>query len=69
MEDAMPKPNVEADADDLQRDADTGAPVGVAPNGAKTEGEIEEKTNADPGDAARIDPESRIPRPVQPDLA
>lgn len=65
----MPKPDPQADLDDVQRDAETGAPVGIAPNGAKTEGEIEEKTNADPGKAARIDPESRIPRPVPPDLA
>jgi hypothetical protein len=69
MEDAMSKPDSKADLDDVQRDTETGTPVGVAPNGAKTEGEIEEKTNADPGKAARIDPESRIPRPVQPDLA
>lgn len=65
----MPKQNPEADPDDVQRDPETGAQIGIAPNGAKTEGEIEEKTNADPDDAARIDPESRIPRPVQPDLA
>lgn len=64
----MSKQNAENDLDDIQRDG-TGAPVGIAPNGAKTEGEIDEKKNADSDDAARIDPESRIPRPAQPDLA
>lgn len=65
----MPQHNPAVDRDDVQRNTETGAPVGVAPNGAKTEGEIEEDANADRGEAARIDPESRIPRPVQPDLA
>ena len=65
----MSKLDSKVDHDDVQRDTGTGAPVGIAPNGAKTEGEIEEKINADPAKAARIDPESRIPRPVLPDLA
>jgi hypothetical protein len=65
----MPLYDPAADDDDPQRDRRTGAPVGIAPNGAKTEGEIEDERNADKGDAAAIDPNSRIPRPVQPDLA
>ncbi len=65
----MPKLNPDANADDAKLNEDTGAPIGIAPNGAKTEGEIEEKQNPDKADAARIDPDSRIPRPVQPDLA
>ena len=65
----MPKFNPDANADDEQLDENTGNPVGVAPNGAKTEGEIEDKKNSNKQDAARIDPHSRIPRPVPPDLA
>jgi len=65
----MSKYDSKADLDDVQRDAETGEPIGVAPAGAKTEGEIDDKRNADPRKAARIDPESRIPRPPQPDLA
>jgi hypothetical protein len=65
----MSKHDPRTDPDDVQRDAETGAPIAIPPNGAKTEGEIDEKANADPDEAARIDPHSRIPRPVQPDLA
>jgi hypothetical protein len=64
----MPKRNPDAN-DDEQRDEQTGRPVGVAPLGAKTEGEIDDEKNMDKGKAARIDPHSRIPRPPQPDLA
>ena len=65
----MPKLNPDANADGEQLDEGTGAPTGIAPDGAKTEGEIEEKRNDEKGDATRIDHDSRIPRPVQPDLA
>jgi hypothetical protein len=65
----MPKLNPDANDDDEQLSERTGQPVGVVPLGAKTEGEIEDKKNADKKDAAAIDPDSRIPRPVQPDLA
>jgi len=65
----MSKHDIKTDLDDVQRDVETGMPIDVAPNGAKTEGEIDDKRNADPRKAARIDPESRIPRPVPPDLA
>jgi hypothetical protein len=65
----MPKLNPGANDDDEQLDAQTGKPVGVAPLGAKTESEIARDKNADKKDAAEIDPRSRIPRPVQPDLA
>lgn len=59
----------EADLNDEQRDAESGEPVGVAPLGAKTEGEIEDNRVEDETDSLRIDPKSRIPRPVPPDLA
>lgn len=65
----MPKLNPAANDDDEQLNETTGAPVGVAPVGAKTEGEIANRKNADKHDAAQIDPNSRIPRPPQPDLA
>jgi hypothetical protein len=65
----MPKLNPDANENDEQLNEETGAPVKVAPVGAKTEGEIEDRKNADKRDAARIDPNSRIPRPPQPDLA
>ena len=65
----MTKLNRGVKDDDEQVDKRTGEPVEVAPAGAKTEGEIERKKNADKRDAARIDPNSRIPRPPQPDLA
>jgi hypothetical protein len=65
----MSKSNPDANDDDEQLDEQTGRPVGVAPLGAKTEGEIEDKKNLDKDDAAQIDPRSRIPRPAQPDIA
>lgn len=65
----MPNLKPDANKDDEQLDPETGKPVGVAPNGAKTEGEIDRERNADPDDAASIDPRSRVPRPAQPDLA
>jgi hypothetical protein len=65
----MPKLHSDANDDDEQLSEQTGQPFGIAPLGAKTEGEIEDKKNADKKDAAAIDPDSRIPRPVQPDLA
>ena len=54
---------------DAQLDSVTGEPVEIAPDGAKTESEIEDKKTADKDEALRIDPNSRIPRPVEPDLA
>ena len=51
---------------DMQIDEETGLPVAIAPDGEK------EETGADkaaPDERLKIDPESRIPRPVQPDLA
>jgi ribosomal protein L12E/L44/L45/RPP1/RPP2 len=65
----MPIENPDVNDIDEQLDEATGKPVSVAPNGAKTEEEIERDQNADGDDAALIDPDSRIPRPVQPDLA
>lgn len=65
----MPTVNPNANSDDEQLKPATGEPVGIAPDGAKTEGEIENKQVAHKDEALRIDPNSRIPRPVQPDLA
>ena len=50
---------------DMQIDKETGLPVAVVPDGEKAE----QPEKADPEDKLKIDPESRIPRPVQPDLA
>ena len=50
---------------DMQIDEETGLPVAIAPDGEK---ELSEDA-IDPKEHLRIDPESRIPRPVQPDLA
>lgn len=50
---------------DMQIDKETGLPVTITPDGEKAR--IEPKV--DPDDRLKIDPESRIPRPVQPDLA
>ena len=50
---------------DMQIDKETGLPVTIVPDGEKTRREPQ----ADPDDRLKIDPESRIPRPVQPDLA
>lgn len=50
---------------DMQVDEETGRPVAIVPDGEKpsTRGSV------NPDEALRIDPESRVPRPVQPDLA
>lgn len=50
---------------DMQINKETGLPVTVVPDGEKqdTSPEVPER------DRLKIDPESRIPRPVQPDLA
>lgn len=50
---------------DMQIDKETGLPVTVVPDGEKadTTPEVPEK------DRLKVDPDSRIPRPVQPDLA
>ena len=50
---------------DMQIDQDTGLPVAIVPDGEKEP--TREKLDSE--EALRIDPESRIPRPVQPDLA
>lgn len=50
---------------DMQIDAATGLPVAIAPDGEKALSE----DGIDPREALRIDPKSRIPTPVQPDLA
>jgi hypothetical protein len=64
-----PNMPVDSEADDVQVDKETGEPIGIAPEGELTEDEIAEKDKVSPDDALRIDPKSRIPRPVQPDLA
>lgn len=50
---------------DMQIDKETGLPVAIVPDGEKqdTTAEVPKK------DRLKIDPESRIPKPVQPDLA
>jgi len=53
------------DADNMQIDEATGRPVVIAPEGEKEN----RPEKVDPKERLRIDPESRIPRPVQPDLA
>ncbi|MBX9456604.1 MAG: hypothetical protein KL863_11605 [Rhizobium sp.] len=50
---------------DMQIDENTGLPFSIVPDGEKPEPQDE----VAPEDRLRIDPESRIPRPVQPDLA
>jgi hypothetical protein len=50
---------------DPQIDRDTGRPVAIAPDGER-ENDPEE---IDGRERLKIDPNSRIPRPVQPDLA
>lgn len=52
-------------AHDMQIDGETGLPVTIVPDGEKAE----TSDKVAPKDRLRIDPESRIPRPVQPDLA
>jgi hypothetical protein len=51
---------------DMQIDEETGLPVTIAPDG---ESEPPNEGNVAPDDRLKIDPDSRIPRPVQPDLA
>jgi hypothetical protein len=50
---------------DMQIDKKTGLPVAIVPDGEK----LPSVDKVDPDERLRIDPESRIPRPVQPDLA
>jgi hypothetical protein len=50
---------------DMQIDKETGLPVTITPDGEKED----PKDKAVPEKRLKIDPESRIPRPVQPDLA
>ena len=54
------------DTDDMQIDPETGRPVSIPPVGEK---ENRPEPVVAPEERLRIDPESRIPRPVQPDLA
>lgn len=51
--------------DDMQVDEETGLPVSITPDGEKEN----RPESVEPDERLRIDPESRIPRPVQPDLA
>jgi hypothetical protein len=51
---------------DMQIDKETGLPVAIAPDGEKDHTHKDE-VGAD--ERLKIDPDSRIPRPVQPDLA
>lgn len=53
-------------ARDMQRDEETGQPVAIVPDGEK---EHADGDRATPDESLKIDPRSRIPRPVQPDLA
>ena len=50
---------------DMQIDPETGQPVSIPPVGEKED----RPETVPPEERLRIDPESRIPRPVQPDLA
>jgi hypothetical protein len=50
---------------DMQIDKETGLPVAIVPDGEKQDA----KPKVPEKDRLNIDPESRIPRPVQPDLA
>lgn len=50
---------------DMQIDKETGLPVSIEPDGEKQE--TGQPVSED--DRLKIDPESRVPRPVQPDLA
>lgn len=51
---------------DMQIDEETGLPVTITPDGEKV-GKHDQDTAGKKG--LKIDPDSRIPRPVQPDLA
>lgn len=57
--------SVLGNAHDMQIDRNTGLPVSIAPDGEKQD----QPPGVTPEDRLRIDPESRVPRPVQPDLA
>ncbi|WP_137154459.1 hypothetical protein [Rhizobium sp. FKL33] len=64
-----PKPVAHSSHDAApQIDPLTGKPIPIAPNGELSDREIEDGARGEE-DAARINPESRIPRPPQPDLA
>jgi hypothetical protein len=52
-------------AHDMQIDKETGLPVTIAPDGEKENNPEEVQRD----ERLKIDPNSRIPRPVQPDLA
>lgn len=56
---------IRSDAEDMQTDEDSGLPVSIPPDGEK----LNPPERVDAEDRLKIDPESRIPRPVQPDLA
>jgi hypothetical protein len=51
--------------DDVQIDKETGLPVSIPPDGEK----VNRPDEVDADERLRVDPNSRIPRPVQPDLA
>jgi hypothetical protein len=50
---------------DMQIDKETGLPVSIVPDGEKADNESEVPEH----ERLKVDPDSRIPRPVQPDLA
>lgn len=50
---------------DMQIDKETGLPVSIVPDGEKEQ----RPDKVQPEDRLKIDPESRVPCPVQPDLA
>jgi hypothetical protein len=50
---------------DMQIDKQTGLPVAIPPDGEKAK----QPGGVRPEDRLKTDPESRIPQPVQPDLA
>lgn len=51
---------------DMQIDEETGQPVSIAPDGEK---DTPARDQSETEKQLKIDPNSRIPRPVQPDLA
>ncbi|MBB1250789.1 hypothetical protein [Rhizobium sp. G21] len=64
-----PKPVAQSPRDAApQIDPLTGKAIPIAPSGELSDREIEDGAKGKE-DAARIDPDSRIPRPPQPDLA
>lgn len=56
---------IPAEVHDVQIDKETGLPVRIVPDGEKRN----DGGTVPPSERLRIDPQSRIPRPVQPDLA